>query len=85
MESGAPYTVEVLLLVFLFVCQVYFLGKLFSYSDPELLGRYRLLGPFAFAIPGVLKSGGAKYLLASLVTMAALFVFALFLFEFGSS
>ena len=80
MESDITHTFEVSLLIFLFFCQVYFLGKLFSYADPELLGRYRFLGPFAFAIPGVLKSGGTKFLLASLVTLAALFAFALLFF-----
>ena len=80
MEPGLFYTFEVLLLIFLFLCQVYFLGKLFSYSDPELLSRYRFLGPFAFAIPGVLKPGGTKFILASLITFAALFAFSLLFF-----
>ena len=85
MEPDVFHTVEVLLLIFLFSCQVYFLGKLFSYSDPELLSRYRFLGPFAFAVPGVLKPGGTKFLLATLFTFAALFAFSLYFFELSYS
>ena len=76
------YSVEVSLLISLFVTQVYFLAKLFSYTDDECLGKYRLLGPFAYIVPGVLKSGGIKFLLGFLVATAALFLFALYVFEF---
>jgi len=83
MVSEVPYAVEVSLLIFLFISQVYFLGKLFSCADAELLGKYRMLGPFALIIPGVLRSGGAKFLLAFLAVSAALLLFIFYIFEFG--
>ena len=63
---------------------MYCLAKLFSYTDEDYLGKYRLLGPFALIVPGVLKPGGAKYLMGFLVVTAALFLFALYAFEFDT-
>jgi hypothetical protein len=83
MVSEVSSAVEVSLLVFLFIFQVYFLGKLFSCADAELLRKYRLLGPFALAVPGVLEPGGAKFLLAFLAVSAALFLFILYIFQFS--
>ena len=83
MVSEVPYAVEVSLLIFLFIFQVYFLGKLFSSADAELLRKYRLLGPFALAVPGVLKPGGAKFLLAFLAVSAVLLLFIFYIFQFS--
>jgi hypothetical protein len=80
--SDISHSVEVSLLICLFLTQVYFLVKLFSYADEEYLRKYRFLGPFAFIVPGVIKPGGSKFLLCFLITTTAIFMFALLVFEF---
>jgi hypothetical protein len=80
--SDISHSVEVSLLICLFLTQVYFLVKLFTYADEECLGKYRFLGPFAFIVPGVLKPGGSKFLIGFLITAAVLFLFVLSVFEF---
>ena len=43
--------------------------------------KYRFLGPFALLIPGVLKPGGSKYVLATACGAAVLFATGLYVFE----
>ena len=73
---------KIVLFVLLLVAQIYCLGKLFSYIDAELFSKYRLLGPFALAIPGVLKPGGIQVLLALVLATSCVFAFGLYLFQF---
>jgi hypothetical protein len=80
--SDLSQSVEVSLLICFFITLVYFLAKLFSYTDEKYLRKYRLLGPFALIVPGVLKPGGFKFLLGFLIIAAALFLFVLSIFEF---
>jgi hypothetical protein len=85
MSSGFGYTIGNTLLVILFVSQVYFFFKMLAKTDADLMHRYRFFGPFAFAIPGVLKPGGIKFLLAFLGVSAVLFSFAMYLFDFADA
>jgi hypothetical protein len=78
-----PDTVFVLSFLVLFGFQVYSLAKLFSLIDDEAFNRYRLLGPFALLISGVLKPGGMRFLVSFLLVTATLFLLGLFFFEFG--
>jgi hypothetical protein len=69
------------LFVVLLLLQIYFMLKLFSYIDPELVTKYRFLGLFALLKPGVLRSGGVKFLLATICCACLLFVAGLVAFE----
>ena len=78
-----PDAVFILSFLILFGFQVYSLAKLFSFIDAELFNRYRLLGPFALLISGVLKPGGTFFLMSFLLSTATLFLLSIFFFEFG--
>ena len=71
----------IILLLVLFVAEVYLIMKMSSYVDPLNYSKYRLLGPFALLIPGVLKPGGSKYVLATACGAAVLFATGLYVFE----
>ena len=71
----------IILLLVLFVAEVYLIMKMSSYVDPINYSKYRLLGPFALLIPGVLKPGGSKYVLATACGAAVLFATGLYVFE----
>jgi hypothetical protein len=71
----------IILLLVLFVAEVYLIMKMSSYVDPINYAKYRLLGPFALLIPGVLKPGGSKYVLATACGAAVLFATGLYVFE----
>jgi hypothetical protein len=66
----------------LIIAQVYYLGKLLSNIDAELFFKYRFFGPFALLFRGVLKRGGARFLIFFLCSAALVFAFGLYLFEF---
>ena len=72
-----------LLLILLFFLELYLFMKMSSYIDPEVYWKYRLLGPFALLVPGVLKPGGSRYVLATAVGATALFGLGLYVFEMG--
>ena len=57
--------------------------KMSSYIDRVVYWKYRLLGPFALLVPGVLKPGGSRYVLATAVGAIALFGLGLYVFEMG--
>ena len=78
-----PDTVFILSFLILFGFQVYSLAKLFSHIDAESFNKYRLLGPFALLISGVLKRGGMLFLMSFILASATLFLLGLFFFEFG--
>ena len=78
-----PDTVFVLFFLVLFGFQVYSLAKLFSLIDDEAFNRYRLLGPFALLMSGVLKPGGIRFLVSFLLATATLFLLGLLFFEIG--
>ena len=78
-----PDTVFVLSFLVLFGFQVYSLAKLFSLIDDEAFNRYRLLGPFALLMSGVLKPGGIRFLVSFLLATATLFLLGLLFFEIG--
>ena len=78
-----PDTVFVLSFLVLFGFQVYSLAKLFSLIDDEAFNRYRLLGPFALLMSGVLKPGGIRFLVSFLLATATLFLLGLLSFEIG--
>ena len=71
----------IILLLVLFVAEVYLIMKMSSYVDPINYSKYRLLGPFALLIPGVLKPGGSKYVMATACGAAVLFATGLYVFE----
>ena len=71
----------IILLLVLFVAEVYLIMKMSSYVDPLNYSKYRLLGPFALLIPGVLKPGGSKYVQATACGAAVLFATGLYVFE----
>ena len=72
-----------LLLILLFFLELYLFMKMSSYIDPEIHWKYRLLGPFSLLVPGVLKPGGSKYLLATAIGAIALFGVGVYVFEMG--
>jgi hypothetical protein len=78
-----PDSAFILSFLILFGFQVYSLAKLFSMIDDEAFNRYRLLGPFALLMSGVLKPGGIRFLVSFLLATATLFLLGLYFFEFG--
>ena len=67
----------------LLLIEMYLIVKLHSYVDMGVYLKYRLLGPFALLVPGVLKPGGSRYVLATAVGATALFGLGLYVFEMG--
>ena len=67
----------------LLLVEMYLIVKLHSYVDMDVYWKYRLLGPFALLVPGVLKPGGGRYVLATAVGAIVLFSLGLYVFEMG--
>ena len=67
----------------LLLIEMYLIVKLHSYVDMGVYWKYRLLGPFSLLVPGVLKPGGSRYVLATAVGATALFGLGLYVFEMG--
>jgi hypothetical protein len=82
MLDGFSEKTLVSIFVILFVAGVYFMGKLFSCANEQVMTKYRFLGPWALMIPGALNRRGWVYLLAFLGVMAALFFLSMHMFDF---
>ena len=67
----------------LLLMEMYLIVKLHSFIDMGVYLKYRLLGPFSLLVPGVLKPGGSKYLLATAIGAIALFGVGVYVFEMG--
>ncbi|MDB4542713.1 hypothetical protein N9241_00570 [bacterium] len=80
-----PDTIFIFVFLTLFGFQVYCLANLFSYIDSDLFSKYRLLGPFALLIPGVLKPGGRFFLLVFLLATTSLLLAGMLFFEFDEA
>ena len=78
-------TVFIFAFLTLFCFQVYCLANLFSCIDSDLFHKYRLLGPFALLIPGVLKPGGMLFLLFFFLATTLLFLVGMLFFEFDEA
>ena len=77
-----PDMIFIFVFLTLFSLQVYCLARIFSCIDSDLFGRYRLLGPFALFIPGVLKPGGKFFLLVFFSATTLLLLSGMLFFEF---
>jgi len=73
------------MMIFVFLIMLllesYLVMKFCSFIEPKMYWKYRFLGPFALLIPGVLKPGGSKYVLATACGAAVLFATGLYVFE----
>ena len=70
-----------LLFLIMLLAEFYLVMKFCSFIESDLYWKYRLLGPFALFIPGVLKPGGSKYVLAAACGAIILFATGLYVFE----
>jgi len=73
--------VFILLFLILFGFQVYCLANLFSRIDSDLFSKYRLFGPFALLLPGVLNHGGKVFLFAFALATTLLLLAGIVFFE----
>lgn len=82
MFNGLSEKMLVSIFVLLLVAGIYFMAKLFSCANEEILKKYRFLGPWALMIPGALSRRGWLYFCAFSCVIAALFFLSIHMFAF---